>query len=97
MGEESSTNTLLTNDPTWIIDPIDGTTNYVHKVPIFAISVAFCVNKEILIGIVYNPSQNEKYSARKGEGAYLNEKRIYTSNETQVDAFHLSTNAREDT
>lgn len=97
MGEESSTNITLTNDPTWIIDPIDGTTNYVHKVPIFAISVAFCVNKETLIGVVYNPAQNEMYSALKGQGAYLNDKKIHTSNETQVEVFSLSTNAGEST
>lgn len=85
MGEESSTNITLTNDPTWIIDPIDGTTNYVHKIPIFGISVAFCVNKEILIGVVFNPAQNELYTARKGQGAYLNGERIHSSNVTEVE------------
>lgn len=89
LGEESTTNTSITftDDPTWIIDPIDGTTNYVHKIPIFAITVAFCVNKEIVIGVTLNPAQNELYTARKGHGAYLKGKRIYCSKVTAVFRF----------
>lgn len=84
LGEESTTNITLTDEPTWIIDPIDGTTNYVHKIPIFGITVAFCVNKEILIGVTSNPAQNELYTARKGQGAHLNGQRIYCSKVTAV-------------
>lgn len=87
LGEESTTDLTMTDDPTWIIDPIDGTTNYIHKIPIFAIAVAFCVNKETLIGVTLNPAHDELYTARKGQGAYLNGKQIYCSNVTEV-LFH---------
>lgn len=89
LGEESTSNLILTDDPTWIIDPIDGTTNYVHKIPIFGITVAFCVKKETLIGVTLNPAGNELYTARKGHGAYLNGKRIQCSNVTQVMQLHI--------
>lgn len=80
--EESSTSKIqpeLTDAPTWIIDPIDGTANFVRKMPITCISVGLVVNKEQVIGIVYNPFLNELYSAIKGHGAYLNSKRIFCS------------------
>ncbi|KAK9746811.1 Inositol monophosphatase family [Popillia japonica] len=70
IGEEESAMTgripELTNDPTWIIDPIDGTANYVRKMPIFGVSVALTIDKEIVAGIVHNPFQNETYTAIKG-------------------------------
>lgn len=70
---------VLTDDPTWIIDPIDGTSNFVRKLPMSCISVGLSVNKELCLGIIYNPFQNELYSAVKGQGAFLNGKRIRTS------------------
>lgn len=56
---------------TWIIDPIDGTTNFLHAIPIFAISVALKYRDEIIAGVTYNPVTNELYYAEKGQGAYL--------------------------
>lgn len=82
---------LLTDAPTWIIDPVDGTNNFVHGIPFTAISVAFVLKKEILIGIVYNPIMNEMYTARLGQGAFLNEKKISVSNAktvSQANNFH---------
>lgn len=83
IGEEtvSRSNFLpeLTNAPTWIIDPIDGTTNFVHSFPYTCISIALAVNKELQIGIVYNPILEQLFTARKGHGAYLNEKPIKSS------------------
>lgn len=70
---------MLSDAPTWIIDPIDGTNNFVHGIPFTAISVAFVLRKEIQIGIVYNPIMNEMYTARLGHGAYLNGKKIAVS------------------
>ncbi|XP_030758156.1 inositol monophosphatase 1-like [Sitophilus oryzae] len=70
---------ILTDDPTWIIDPIDGTANFTRNLPITAISVGLIVNKEQVLGIVYNPFMNELFTALKGNGAYLNGKRIFTS------------------
>lgn len=85
--EESAANKRtaeLTNDPTWIIDPIDGTTNFINRIPHCCISVGLAVNKELVVGIVYNPIANEMYSAWKGHGAYLNGERIHVSNVTSV-------------
>lgn len=80
--EETSINGTipeLTDDPTWIIDPIDGTQNFVRYMPITCISVGVTINKEQVLGIVFNPYLDELFTAVKGEGAYLNGKRIYTS------------------
>ena len=69
----------MTDEPTWIIDPIDGTTNYAKNIPLIGISVALAIKKNVVIGIVYNPILNQFYSAIKGEGSYYNGKRIYST------------------
>ncbi|XP_033228032.1 inositol monophosphatase 1-like isoform X2 [Belonocnema kinseyi] len=83
IGEETvaETNFLpeLTDTPTWIIDPIDGTTNFVHSFPHTCISVALAVNKKLEIGIVYNPLLEQLFTARRDRGAFLNGKRIESS------------------
>lgn len=89
IGEEtvSSTNTLpeLTDEPTWIIDPIDGTTNFVHSFPFTCVSIALCVNKQLEIGIVYNPMLEQLFTARRGRGAFLNGKPIQSSKIEQLE------------
>jgi len=75
IGEESASTgvkVILTNDPTWIIDPIDGTTNFVHKLPFIGICVGLYIEKQARIGIVYNPILDELYTARLGKGAFKN-------------------------
>ena len=62
----------FTNDPTWIIDPIDGTMNFVHSHPMVSISVGLAVNKRLVIGIVFAPIIDKMYTAIKGKGAKLN-------------------------
>lgn len=84
LAEESTKNLTLTDDPTWIIDPIDGTANFVHKLPFFAINVAYAVNKEVQFGLTYAPALRELFTARKGRGAFLNARRIKCSNNTVV-------------
>ena len=69
---------------TWIIDPIDGTTNFVSNIPQFAISIALAKNNEILMGAVYNPCTDEMFSAEKGYGSYLNKKRLYVSKKNKL-------------
>ena len=64
------------NDYRWVIDPIDGTTNFVHGMPYFCISVAFTYKDEPLWGAVFNPLMNDFFCARKGQGAYLNGSRL---------------------
>ncbi|XP_020294748.1 inositol monophosphatase 1-like [Pseudomyrmex gracilis] len=88
IGEEtvSCSNSLpeLTDAPTWIIDPIDGTTNFVHSFPHTCISIALAVNKELEIGIIYNPVLEQLFTARKGHGAFFNQKPIKSSNVEDV-------------
>lgn len=74
--ESEDTNQALTAEPTWIIDPIDGTNNFVRRIPLIAISVAFVLKKEICMGIIYNPIIGDSYEARLGNGSFLNGKRI---------------------
>ena len=63
----------------WYIDPIDGTTNFVHGVPMFCVSVALYKDASPIIGVCHNPSTQETFYAEKGKGAFLNGKRIYVS------------------
>jgi myo-inositol-1(or 4)-monophosphatase len=63
----------------WIIDPIDGTSNFLHGIPHFAISLGLEHNKEIICGIVYDPIKDEMFSAEKGNGSYVNNKRMRVS------------------
>ena len=74
----------LTDDPTWIIDPIDGTTNFVHRFPHICVSLALLVNKKAEIGIIYNPLMRQFFSARRHCGAFLNGKPIKTSDVRDV-------------
>ncbi|CAK9821435.1 Inositol monophosphatase 2 [Anthophora retusa] len=82
IGEESTGSELpeLTDDPTWIIDPIDGTTNFVHGFPHTCVVIGLAIKKEMVIGIVYNPVLEQLFTARKGRGAFLNNKPIRVSN-----------------
>ena len=68
----------------WIIDPIDGTMNFLNGVPQFAISVAYEEENEIVCGVIFNPITNEMFSAEKGNGAYLNNSRIRVSNKKKL-------------
>ncbi|MBF0167072.1 MAG: inositol monophosphatase [Alphaproteobacteria bacterium] len=63
----------------WVIDPLDGTTNFLHGIPHFAISVALLKDDDLLAGIVYNPVTDEEFWAEKGMGAWLNERRLRVS------------------
>jgi len=64
----------------WIIDPLDGTKNFIHGIPHFAISVALEQNGEIIAGITYDPIKDEMFAAEKGSGAFMNDKRLRVSN-----------------
>ncbi len=69
----------MQSDYVWIVDPIDGTVNYAHSIPIFCISIALEIKKEVIMGVVYNPVSNEIFFSEIGQGAYLNEKKIHVS------------------
>lgn len=64
----------------WIVDPLDGTTNYVHGVPGFVVSIALVQEDRVLVGVIYDPSRNECYLAAVGEGAFLDGRRLKVSN-----------------
>ncbi len=69
----------------WIVDPIDGTTNYYRRMPPFAVSVALRQGRRVLLGVVYDPTRNELFHAQRGQGAFINEKPIRVS--SKVDAY----------
>ncbi|RSH81128.1 uncharacterized protein EHS24_008562 [Apiotrichum porosum] len=74
IGEETYEGQEITDAPTWIVDPIDGTTNFIHGFPMVATSIGLAVGGEPVVGVVYNPFLDQLYSAAKGKGAFLNEK-----------------------
>ncbi|ALC44190.1 CG9389 [Drosophila busckii] len=84
VSRTSSKQVVLTDEPTWIIDPIDGTMNYVHHFPYYCISVALLIDKTTVLGVVYNPPLQECYTARKGHGAALNDQRMCTSGQCEL-------------
>ena len=84
-GSEFSSPPLeLTDVPTWIIDPLDGTTNFVHGYPLVTVSIGLVVDKELAVGVVYNPLMDELCSAAKGCGTHLNGQRVRVGTATGV-------------
>ncbi|CAM2727367.1 unnamed protein product [Rotaria socialis] len=87
IGEESAASGVKTtfgDDPTWIIDPIDGTTNFVHGFPFVAISIALAIKKQVVIGVIFNPVLDLLYSAVHGKGAFKNGRPIKCSGQTEL-------------
>jgi myo-inositol-1(or 4)-monophosphatase len=81
LGEESGSGGRAHNrDAMWIIDPIDGTTNFIHGIAMFAVSIAFCDQHGPHTGVVYDPIANELFLAERGQGLWLNDQRRTTSN-----------------
>lgn len=68
----------------WIVDPIDGTTNFVHGFPCFVVSIALAYRGEVIVGVVYDPSRDELFVAEKGKGAYVHGARMEVSKEQQL-------------
>lgn len=86
LAEEAGEAVIMGGENTWkwIIDPLDGTTNYAHGYPCFCVTIALEHEGEIVIGVTYDPTRNELFAAEKGEGASLNNKPIRVSNETNL-------------
>ena len=76
LGEEGGQRDGADKSHTWIVDPLDGTTNFLHGIPQFAISIALEREGAIVAGLVYNPASEELFLAEKGKGAFLNDQRI---------------------
>lgn len=92
LAEESGpTNNVHSNGYLWVIDPLDGTVNYAHNLPIFSVSIALIKNKEILCGVIYNPILDEVFVAEKNKGAYLNSQPLAVSKCNKLDNSFLVT------
>jgi myo-inositol-1(or 4)-monophosphatase len=77
--------------PTWIVDPLDGTTNYVHDVLLYCVSIGLQLAGELVVGVVYEPTRDEMFHAARGQGAFLNDKRLKTSSTDQLGNALLAT------
>lgn len=94
LGEEdlaSQTRPAADAPPTWIVDPLDGTTNYVHDFPFYCVSIGLMIAGELVVGVVLDPCRNELFSAAKGQGATLNDRRLQTSQAPRLDEALLAT------
>jgi myo-inositol-1(or 4)-monophosphatase len=76
LGEEGGRVEGPDKTHTWIVDPLDGTTNFLHGIPQFAISIALQREEMIVAGLIYNPANDELFTAERGKGAFLNDKRL---------------------
>lgn len=81
IGEETysssgQTASILDDEPTWIVDPIDGTTNFIHGFPFVAVSIGFTIKKVPTVGVIYAPFLNYMYTGIKGQGSFLNDQRL---------------------
>lgn len=72
------------SDFVWIIDPLDGTTNFIHGLPVYAVSIALAFRGQVQQAVVYDPSRNDLFYASRGKGAYLNDRRIRVSKRTRM-------------
>lgn len=81
---EESGETNSSSEFTWIIDPLDGTRNFMHGVPHFAISIAIMKKNQVEMGMIYDPIRQELFTATRGQGAYLNSRRIRVSETTKM-------------
>ncbi|MFC2065286.1 inositol monophosphatase family protein [Chloroflexota bacterium] len=81
----------------WYIDPLDGTVNYAHDIPIFCVSIAYAHNSIVQLGVVYDPMRDECYGAQRGKGAWLNGKPLHASDVTELGKSLLVTGFPYDT
>jgi myo-inositol-1(or 4)-monophosphatase len=84
ISEENGSESNKDKNNTWIIDPIDGTINFLHGIPHFAISIAFKSNEEIVSGLIFDPIKNEIFFAEKENGAFFNNHRIRVSKKNEL-------------
>ena len=84
ISEENGIENNKDKDNTWIIDPIDGTVNFLHGVPHFAISIALKSNDEMITGLIFDPIKNEMFYAEKDNGAFFNNHRIRVSKKNEI-------------
>src|SRR3954470_18037253 len=85
IGEEGATREASDGSHTWIVDPLDGTTNFLHGIPQFAISIGLRREDTLIAGLVYNPANDELYIAERGKGAFLNDQRLRVAGRRTLD------------
>jgi myo-inositol-1(or 4)-monophosphatase len=85
IGEEGGTREGADKSHTWIVDPLDGTTNFLHGIPQFAISIGLQREDTIIAGVIYNPANDELYIAERGKGAFLNDQRLRVAGRRRLD------------
>jgi myo-inositol-1(or 4)-monophosphatase len=85
LAEESgSTRGARDSEYVWIIDPLDGTTNFIHGLPTYAVSIALTFRRQVQQAVVYDPARNDLFYATRGRGAYLNDKRLRVSRRSRM-------------
>lgn len=87
--EETITKTGSRNN--WVVDPLDGTTNFIHSIPVFSISIALTDGDEVILGVIYDVIHDECFYAWKGSQAYMNEKPIHVSGKQSIDESLIAT------
>jgi len=95
LSEECGSKINSDSENVWIIDPIDGTTNFLHGVPHFAISIALKSNNEIVSGLIYDPIKDEMFYAEKNNGAFFNNQRIKVSKKKDIESCLFGTGGKE--
>ncbi|MFT3814243.1 MAG: inositol monophosphatase family protein [Acidovorax sp.] len=92
LGEESGRqHGAKDSDYLWIIDPLDGTTNFIHGFPVYCVSIALAVKGKIEQAVIYDPTRNDLFTATRGRGAFLNERRIRVAKRTRLKECLVST------
>ena len=94
LSEECGSKINSDSENVWIIDPIDGTTNFLHGVPHFAISIALKSNNEIISGLIYDPIKDEMFYAEKNNGAFFNNQRIKVSKKKDTESCLFGTGGK---
>ena len=84
LGEEGGAREGTDKSHTWIVDPLDGTTNFLHGIPQFAISIGLLREDTLIAGVIYNPANDELYVAERGKGAFLNDQRLRVAGRKQL-------------
>ena len=95
ISEEDGSKINSDSENVWIIDPIDGTSNFLHGIPHFAISIALKSNNEIISGLIYDPIKDEMFYAEKNSGAFFNNKRIKVSKKKEIEDCLFATGGKE--
>ena len=95
ISEEDGSKINSDSKNVWIIDPIDGTSNFLHGIPHFAISIALKSNNEIISGLIYDPIKDEMFYAEKNSGAFFNNKRIKVSKKKEIENCLFATGGKE--